>query len=72
MTRGAQELARVLRPGGVVAVAIQPRSPGATASTTRAWGWRIEGLFRGAGFVALRVETRESRPVPTVCVLGTR
>lgn len=69
---GARELARVLRPGGVAAIAIQPRSPGATAATTRAWGWRIEGLLRDAGFVGIRQEIHESRPVPTVCVLGTR
>jgi SAM-dependent methyltransferase len=69
---GARELARVLRPGGVGAIAIQPRSPGATAATTRAWGWRIESLLRDAGFVDIRRETHESRPVPTVCVLGTR
>jgi SAM-dependent methyltransferase len=67
---GVRELARVLKPGGVVAVAIQPRSAGATEETSRAWGWRLERLLRDAGFVAVRLETRPTRPVSTVCALG--
>jgi ubiquinone/menaquinone biosynthesis C-methylase UbiE len=71
-TQGVRELARVLCPGGVVALALQPRSRGATAATTREWGWRLEDLLRDAGFVAIRAETRESHPAPTVSLLGVR
>ncbi len=69
---GVQELRRVLRPGGLLAVAIQPRSKGATEATTREWGTRLQALLREGGFTAVRLEMKRLSPVSAVCVLGVR
>jgi ubiquinone/menaquinone biosynthesis C-methylase UbiE len=69
---GFAELRRVLKPGGLLAVAIQPRNLGATAETTREWGQRLSAELQAAGFSQVRLEFKEMRPVPVVCALGTR
>jgi len=68
----AQQLAELrqrLAPGGRIAIASQPRIPGATADTSRSAGRNIEGLLRGAGFTQLSTRTLPLSP-PAVCVLG--
>jgi SAM-dependent methyltransferase len=64
------ELRRRLAPGGRVAIASQPRCPGATADTSRRAGREIEDLLKDAGFTQMRTETLRLRP-PVVCVLAT-
>jgi SAM-dependent methyltransferase len=63
------ELRRRLAPGGRMAIASQPRCPGATAATSRRAANEIENLLRGAGFTHLSTETLLLRP-PVVCVLA--
>ncbi|MBO0877056.1 MAG: methyltransferase domain-containing protein [Pseudonocardia sp.] len=63
------ELRRRLAPGGRIAIASQPRCPGATASTSRRAAVEIEDLLRGAGFAQPRTETLDLDP-PVVCVLA--
>ncbi|HEY2522230.1 MAG TPA: class I SAM-dependent methyltransferase [Streptosporangiaceae bacterium] len=66
----AQQLAglrRRLAPGGRLAVASQPRCPGATADTSRRAAREIEGLLRQAGFTHLSTRTLPLSP-PVVCV----
>jgi ubiquinone/menaquinone biosynthesis C-methylase UbiE len=63
------ELRRRLAPGGRIAVASQPRCPGATAGTSRAAADEIENLLRGAGFTHPRTETLPLSP-PAICVLA--
>jgi len=63
------ELRRRLAPGGRIAIASQPRCPGATAGTSRAAADEIENLLRGAGFTHPRTETLPLSP-PAICVLA--
>jgi SAM-dependent methyltransferase len=64
------ELRRRLAPGGRVAIASQPRCPGATADTSRSAAREIEDLLRDAGFTRMRTETLRLSP-PVACVLAT-
>jgi SAM-dependent methyltransferase len=65
------ELRGLLRPGGRIALASQPRCPGATAETTAAAGRELEELLRGAGFAEVRTEILDLDP-PAACVLATK
>lgn len=65
------ELKRVLKPGGLLALAIQPRIPNATESTSQETGKYLVNLLAVAGFEQIRCETKYVKPVSVVCVLGT-
>jgi ubiquinone/menaquinone biosynthesis C-methylase UbiE len=64
------ELRRRLAPGGRIAIASQPRCPGATADTSRSAGREIENLLREAGFTHLSTQTLSLSP-PVACVRAT-
>jgi SAM-dependent methyltransferase len=70
VTRLEELLAR-LRPGGRIAIAQQPRCPGATEATSRHAATKIERLLTDAGFTEVRVETLGLEP-PVACVLASR
>jgi hypothetical protein len=63
-------LRHLLRRGGRIAVASQPRCPGATAETSRQAAREIEYQLTQAGFTDARVETLDLDP-PVVCVIAT-
>ena len=63
------ELRQRLGPGGRIAIASQPRCPGATASTSRDAAREIEVLLQNAGYTQIRTETLDLKP-PVVCVLA--
>ena len=63
------ELRRRLRPGGTIAIASQPRCPGATSETSARAAREIESALRCAGFCRIRVETLDLDP-PVACVLA--
>jgi ubiquinone/menaquinone biosynthesis C-methylase UbiE len=63
------ELRRLLRPGGLIAVAYQPRGPGATDETSVAKGREIAAALIRAGFSEVRLETMRLKPA-VVCALG--
>jgi SAM-dependent methyltransferase len=63
------ELRRRLAPGGRVAIASQPRCPGATADTSRTAAREIGDLLRSAGFTQMSTETLPLSP-PVICVLA--
>jgi ubiquinone/menaquinone biosynthesis C-methylase UbiE len=66
------ELQRVLKPGGLITLAIQPRIPNATELTSQATGKFLVNLLTAAGFGQVRLETKPMRPVSIVCVLGIK
>jgi len=63
------ELRRLLRPGGLIALAHQPRGPGATDETSVAKGREIAAALDRAGFSSVRLETLGLKPA-VVCALG--
>jgi SAM-dependent methyltransferase len=58
-----------LAPGGRIAIASQPRSPGATRATSLDAARRLTGLLEGAGFSGTTSHLLELDP-PAVCVVG--
>src|SRR5262249_11456524 len=71
LAAGVAEVRRVLCPGGLAALAIQPRHRGADSAAARAWGERLARELAAAGFEGVRVERLDPRPAPTVCALAT-
>jgi ubiquinone/menaquinone biosynthesis C-methylase UbiE len=67
-----RELRRVLRPGGLLALALQPRSKGATEDDSRLAADQLQYLLQEHGFVETRVESRAMKPVTVVCALGLK
>ncbi len=66
------EVRRVTKPGGWVALAVEPRSKNATEETTRQAGIGLSKALTAAGFEEVHSEMQAVRPVPVVCVLGRR
>ena len=64
-----EELRRLLRTGGLIAVAHQPRGPGVTDETSAAEGRKWEAALMQAGFCEVRLETMALKPA-VVCALG--
>lgn len=63
------DIARLLRPGGRIALVSQPRCIGATAATSAAAAGELARLLTEAGFEQLRTEILDLDP-PAACVLG--
>lgn len=64
-----EDLRRLLRAGGTIAIASQPRCPGASAGTSAKAGHDIAAKLRVAGFSSTRTATLGLDP-PVVCVLA--
>jgi hypothetical protein len=62
-------LRRRLAPGGRVAIASQPRCPGATADTSRAAADQLTELLTEAGFTQLSAQFLPLSP-PVACVIA--
>jgi SAM-dependent methyltransferase len=64
-----EQLRRVLHPGGRIAIASQPRCPGATAETSAEAGRMLAAGLAAAGFSNVRLETLALDP-PVACALA--
>jgi ubiquinone/menaquinone biosynthesis C-methylase UbiE len=64
------DLRNLLRAGGRIALATQPRCPGATNDTTARAAHELQNLLNQAGFTHTRVHTLNLDP-PVACVLAT-
>jgi SAM-dependent methyltransferase len=64
-----RNLRRVLRMGGRIALAFQPRGPGATEEAATTTGMELLAALRDAGFSEVRLETLKLKPA-VVCALG--
>jgi ubiquinone/menaquinone biosynthesis C-methylase UbiE len=65
-------LCRILKPGGLIAIALQPRHPGATEEDVQNSGKEIATFLEKAGFSEIRTETKKMKPVSTVCVISMK
>jgi SAM-dependent methyltransferase len=63
------QLRQLLRTGGLIAVAHQPRGPGATDESSAAAGRQIAAALERAGFSRVRLETLGLSPT-VVCAIG--
>jgi ubiquinone/menaquinone biosynthesis C-methylase UbiE len=66
------EIGRVLKPGGWLGLAVQPRNKNATDETTRQVGAGLAKTLSMAGFEEVHCEFQQMRPVSVVCVLARR
>jgi SAM-dependent methyltransferase len=66
------EMRRVVRPGGLAAVAVQPRSKNAKEGAARETGRSLVENMRAAGFNEVRLEAKRMKPVSTVCAIGVK
>lgn len=67
-----REMRRVLRTGGLVAIAVQPRSQGATERRARETARSLVENLRAAGFSEVRLESKRMKPVATVCAVAVK
>ena len=67
-----KEANRVLKPGGSISIAIQPRQKGATEDHAFQAGKAFADAMKKAGFSEIYSEARQMKPVSTVCVTGKK
>jgi ubiquinone/menaquinone biosynthesis C-methylase UbiE len=68
----AGEIRRILKPGRLVALAVQPLNKGATEETAHQIGQALVEALIAAGFRSVKLEHCPMKPVSTVCALGIK
>lgn len=60
----------LMTPDGIIAIAHQPRQAGATSEDVISMGKQISDALATSGLAVVKTEILETRPIPTICVLG--
>jgi ubiquinone/menaquinone biosynthesis C-methylase UbiE len=68
---GVTEMRRVLKPGGQIAIILQPIWV-KTNDEVKALGNNLQELLSSAGFRSARCAFKEMKPIGSVCVLGEK
>jgi len=66
-----QEIKRMMKPHGIIAIVHQPRKPGATDQDSIDASDQFSKYLENAQYNNIRIEKKLMKPVSTVCVLGT-
>jgi ubiquinone/menaquinone biosynthesis C-methylase UbiE len=69
--RSLVAIRRVVRPGGLVAIAVQPRNQGATDATAKETGEEIVRAMRSVGLRDVTLLLKPMSPVATACAIAT-
>jgi ubiquinone/menaquinone biosynthesis C-methylase UbiE len=64
------ELRRAMKPGGTIVAALQPRR--VNGQERKEIGEKVAGQMACAGFRDVRLEFKDIRPVPAICVVGLK
>jgi SAM-dependent methyltransferase len=67
-----RSLYELLKPGGLIAITVQPRSRSATQETAKAIGDELFVALSRVGFVGCRLEVRPAERTSIVCALGRK
>jgi len=65
-----KNLRKLLKPGGLIAITVQPRLKNASNDKAQEIGQKLVAALEKAGFYDVRFLTKEMKPVNTVCALG--
>jgi ubiquinone/menaquinone biosynthesis C-methylase UbiE len=68
---GVKEMWRVLKPGGVIAIILQPIWA-RTESEVKQIGAGLVALLSNASFQQARLEFKPMKPIASVCALGIK
>jgi ubiquinone/menaquinone biosynthesis C-methylase UbiE len=71
-SKSLQELKRLLQPGGLIVIAVQPRNKGATDATSQRVGEKLVRLFDEAGFEQIQLKIQPMKPTAVACVLAVK
>ena len=59
-----------MKPNGLLAITLQPRSKGATDEMAHQEGGKFVQYLKEAGFIQIRLETKKMKPVSVICAIG--
>ena len=65
-----KDLRKRLKPNGLLAITLQPRSKDATDEMAHQEGGKFVQYLKEAGFIQIRLETKKMKPVSAICAIG--